>query len=91
MSNTRMGSATVFCPHCKARAKVIDSRPVLPTAREARAACQNHECGHTFVVQIVAVRTICPSNRPDPNIDLPVARPRSTKKNGEPPGSRAAA
>ena len=59
------------CPHCRSRAFVRSSAQVAPLVRELDYVCTNHHCGHTFVAQIEAVRTIVPSAMPDPTVHLP--------------------
>ena len=60
------------CPHCRARAIVRSSAQVTDLVRELDYACTNHHCGHTFVAQLEAVRTIVPSAMPNPTVHLPL-------------------
>lgn len=74
--------ATFFCPHCKGRAKTRTSRGLSPTLRELICQCDDPECSYSFVVQAEAVRTLSPSGKPDPAINLPqspLAQARSTE------------
>ena len=64
---------TIKCPHCKARAVARTSRELSPTMREIVYACDDPECGHTFVAQLEAVRTLSPSAKPRKNILLPIS------------------
>jgi len=75
--------AAFFCPHCKGRAKTRTSRGLSPTLRELIYQCEDPECSYSFVVQAEAVRTLSPSGKPDPSINLPqspiaLARAQST-------------
>jgi len=58
----------VTCPHCESVANIRTSRPVTRLTRELHCQCTNLECGHTFVSLLEAVRTISPSNTPDPMV-----------------------
>lgn len=62
---------TFFCPHCKGKTKTRTSRGLSPTLRELIYQCDDPECGYSFVVQAEAVRTLSPSGKPDPSINLP--------------------
>ncbi|GAA0462109.1 MULTISPECIES: ogr/Delta-like zinc finger family protein [Sphingomonas] len=59
------------CPHCRSRAIVRSSAQVTSLVRELDYACTNHRCGHTFVAQLEAVRTIVPSATPSAAVHLP--------------------
>jgi predicted RNA-binding Zn-ribbon protein involved in translation (DUF1610 family) len=59
------------CPHCRSRAIVRSSEQTAPLVRELDYVCTNHHCGHTFVAQLEAVRTIVPSATPNAAIHLP--------------------
>jgi len=41
--------------------------------REIVFVCNDYMCGHTFVAQLEAVRTLSPSAKPNPAIDLPLS------------------
>jgi len=56
----------VTCPHCESVANIRTSRVVSRVTRELHCQCTNLHCGHTFVSLLEAVRTIAPSNTPDP-------------------------
>ncbi len=63
----------LFCPHCGEIATVRTSQPLGDTVREVRAQCNNLECAHTWVANIVAVRTIAPSMTPKPGVYIPLS------------------
>lgn len=63
--------ATFFCPHCKGKTKTRTSRGLSPTLRELIYQCNDPECSYSFVVEAEAVRTLSPSGKPDPAINLP--------------------
>ncbi len=62
---------TFFCPHCKGKTKTRTSRGLSPTLRELTYQCDDPECGYSFVVQAEAVRTLSPSGKPNPAVNLP--------------------
>lgn len=62
---------TFFCPHCKGKTKTRHSRGLSATLRELIYQCDDPECGYSFVVHAEAVRTLSPSGKPDPAINLP--------------------
>lgn len=41
--------------------------------REIVFVCNDYMCEHTFVAQLEAVRTLSPSAKPNPAIDLPLS------------------
>lgn len=71
------------CPHCGELAKMRTTRAITPLFRELRFQCTNVEgddaCGHTFVAALTIERTIVPSARPNPRINLPIAQPRTNR------------
>ena len=68
----------VKCPHCLSFARARSSDLLTPTYREVRFECQNDACGHIWVAGLEAIRTLCPSDTPNPAIDIPLAAARST-------------
>lgn len=79
------GGSTIkqVCPHCGSIAKARTSRAVTPLFRELRFQCTNVDgdeaCGHTFVCSLVIERTIVPSARPNPRINLSIAPARMNR------------
>lgn len=63
----------IVCPHCDGPAVIRRSEQITATVRELNALCDNDKCGCRFVAQIVAVRTIQPSLRPNAAIMLPLS------------------
>ena len=61
------------CPHCKASSEIRTSRMVSATMRESIYQCTNGECGHTFIVDAEASRTLSPSATPDPTVNMPLS------------------
>ena len=61
------------CPHCKATSEIRTSRMVSATMRESIYQCTNVECGHTFIVDAEASRTLSPSATPDPTVNIPLS------------------
>lgn len=62
------------CPHCQNRAQVSASKQHTRTHRELYFLCTNLVCGHSWVAELEAVRTISPSGIPCPLIRLPVLK-----------------
>lgn len=71
------------CPHCNGAAHIRTSRQMTLTARELRYQCINVECGHTWVSVLEAIRTIVPSQCPNPKVFL-----QHAKRPGAPPDAR---
>ena len=67
------------CPHCEARSIVTSSHRETALSRELRYRCTDENCGHTFVAQLVIIRTVVPSIRPNPQVSLPFANPNLTQ------------
>lgn len=85
------GALRLRCPHCLSLAKVRTTREVTALYRELRFQCTNVEgdepCGHTFVASMVIERTIVPSAKPNPRINLPIASPRIRRVPSDHPAS----
>lgn len=65
---------TMLCPHCELIAYVRSSQPMTALYRQLVFRCSNDLCGHVFVADLVAVRTVSPSACPNPEITLPFAK-----------------
>ncbi|MHA6844252.1 ogr/Delta-like zinc finger family protein [Ralstonia syzygii] len=63
----------IHCPHCESIAPIRSSRPVSRCTRELYCQCSNLACGHTFVALTEVVRTLAPSNTPDPEVTQQLA------------------
>lgn len=70
----------VKCPHCNSDSVVRSSKQMCDTVREATVCCSNPHCMHSWVAQLVAVRTIAPSINPKPGVFIPLS-PRSPAAN----------
>jgi hypothetical protein len=69
----------VNCPSCGGRAFARSTGKSDLLFRELYYACRNPDaCGHTFVIEMVAVRTITPSRFPKPLHVLPRSTWRTT-------------
>ncbi|BCB23182.1 transcriptional regulator [Burkholderia phage FLC5] len=64
---------TLACPHCRSRVIARTSRELSTTMREIVFVCVDYTCGHTFVAQLEAVRTLSPSAKPNEAISLPLS------------------
>jgi len=60
------------CLHCRGFARARSSELLTPTYREVRFECVDDACGFVWVAGIEALRTLCPSDRPNPAIDIPM-------------------
>lgn len=63
----------IKCPHCGAESTVRSSKQMSDTVREAKVSCDNPECMHSWIAQLVAVRTIAPSMMPNPKVYIPLS------------------
>ena len=68
----------INCPHCSSVALIRTSRPVSRFTRELYCQCSNLNCAHTFVALTEVVRTLAPSNTPDPEVALQLAARSAT-------------
>ena len=68
-----MKPVSICCPHCDGLAQVRTSKSVTRLVRESYLQCRNVECGHTFVAQMVIVRTLSPSAAPRADVHIPMA------------------
>lgn len=64
----------IKCPHCQADSYVRSSKQMCDTVREATVCCTNPDCMHSWVAQLVAVRTIAPSINPKPGVFIPLSQ-----------------
>jgi hypothetical protein len=62
------------CPHCDARSTAVKTRRISWKSIEVGYRCTDIDCGHTFVAVIEAIRTLSPSSRPRPGVNLPLGR-----------------
>lgn len=67
----------IACPHCQSRSIVRNSCTVTDTVRELRMTCANIDCGHVFVAQLSVIRTLRPSEQPNPAVRIPFGTWRS--------------
>lgn len=66
----------LICPHCEFRMKIRTSRAVSLLSREGYWQCPNVECAYTCKTITSVIATIAPSMVPNPQVYLPVSRPR---------------
>lgn len=67
-------SNRTLCPHCGGVCDSIRTNQLSPLVREIHYRCRNEACGHIFVAEIQAVRTVAPSFLPNPDVHLPVIK-----------------
>lgn len=72
------------CPHCGSKSTIRTSKMITKLVREYRFQCNNTDCGHTWVSQLGIVRTITPSNVPDPTVNLPMTLNQRKQTKPEP-------
>lgn len=65
---------TITCPHCDARTVARHSIKLSDTMREITFTCTDLECGHNFIAQLEAVRTLSPSAKPKDSVRLPISQ-----------------
>ena len=75
----RADTMKVTCPHCESVANIRTSRAVSRVTRELHCQCTNLLCGHTFVSLLETVRTLAPSNTPDPLVAQQLHRRTSAR------------
>lgn len=80
----RASLPSITCPHCQSVAAIRTSESVSELLRQLRFRCENDECGHVFAADLVVVRTIVPSARPNPLIRLPFGRTARTANDDTP-------
>ncbi|HEX8402262.1 MAG TPA: ogr/Delta-like zinc finger family protein [Allosphingosinicella sp.] len=68
---------SIHCPHCEQKARVRNSRAVSPTYKHLNFECTNFDCRHTFAAALEILYTIAPSARPNAELNLRTAPPRS--------------
>ncbi len=74
----------VTCPACGGRAFARSPGKTSPLIREVYYSCRNPDaCGHRFVVEMVAVRTVVPSRFPKPLHTLPLTQWRAKPANDD--------
>ena len=59
------------CPHCEADTITIKTVQETPMYRKVVYACKNTDCAHIFEAEIVPTKTLSPSMKPNPAINLP--------------------
>lgn len=64
---------TTACPDCGAPCITIRTKQLAPTTREITYQCSNDACGHIFVAELPVVRTVVPSDKPNPDVHIPLA------------------
>lgn len=63
----------MLCPHCNSKSKIRTSRTISSISRELYYQCNNIDCGHTWSALLSAIRTIVPSQCPNPKVYIPVS------------------
>jgi hypothetical protein len=70
----RPRAAYVPCPHCLSPLVVRRSEQETRVSRSIDWMCLNSDCAATFVGQILLLREVQASRRPNPNVRLPRGR-----------------
>jgi hypothetical protein len=63
--------AQFACPHCKGHTTIKTSLTMSVTLREFYYQCRDAECSYSFIVNAEAVRSLSPSGKPDPAVNIP--------------------
>ncbi|MCC5811343.1 MAG: ogr/Delta-like zinc finger family protein [Ectothiorhodospiraceae bacterium] len=71
--NHRRNNMRLDCPHCGAFARIRSSQTPSPLYREAVVECQSLECGWRGKIGLEFICTLTPSQKPSPEIRLPVS------------------
>lgn len=66
----RLGFA---CPHCQAQSTGIKTKVLSELLMEVTYRCSRITCGHVFVANVEAVRTLSPSSFHRPEVQLPLS------------------
>lgn len=61
------------CHHCGSPATIRTSRKLSELSTEQGFQCTNIECGHTWVALTSAIRTLVPSQQPNPKVFVPLS------------------
>lgn len=80
----------VKCPHCHTFARARTSTRLTETYLEVRFECTNDACGFVWLAGVEALRSLCPSDMPNPEIQIPFSA-RHPAANSEPAEATAAA
>lgn len=63
---------SIKCPDCGSRMQARTSSDITATCREIQFRCNNDDCGGAYVAQLEIIRIVRPSDRPNPDIHLPL-------------------
>lgn len=67
------GNNITKCPHCGASCTSLRAKQLAPTTREITYQCSNDGCGFIFIAELSAVRTLAPSDIPNPEVHIPLS------------------
>lgn len=73
VSAPRESRFRIACPHCGSYARARNSYQLTTTYREVRFECTADNCGYIWVAGLEALRTLCPSDTPNPDVHIPLA------------------
>ena len=63
------------CPHCGSHLAIRTSTGITPVYREAYVHCTNvDECGWRGKLAMEMTTTLCPSQCPNPEVNLPLSQ-----------------
>lgn len=74
------GNNITRCPHCGAVCTSLRTKQLAPTTREITYQCSNEACGYLFIAELAAVRTLVPSDTPNPEVHVPLSSTASTER-----------
>jgi len=61
------------CPHCQAKANIRDSEQQSDLVRKIKFQCTDPDCGHTFISLLSVCKTLSPSAKPNPKVNIPLS------------------
>lgn len=67
------------CPHCNSLMATRTSEMTSPLSKQTYYQCVNLHCGHVAIGVTELIRSIVPSNFPNPHCHLPVKKPEDPR------------
>lgn len=73
-TQTKIRKSTFKCPDCQSSCRITKTKILSVTYKEFYVSCTNDNCGARYVFGSEPVRTLIPSQIPNPTIQIPLAR-----------------
>lgn len=80
MNATLLSTNKTVCPHCGSPCLTVKTWQGSETYREVTYMCTN--CEFIFVAAITPIRTLAPSAKPNPHVNIPITTDRRVKHGG---------